>query len=66
MNNLIVSANRTKNPSFEPQEKKIGFSETDILRKAYELIFENSDLFFSELTNAFTVEKERKESNQLI
>jgi hypothetical protein len=63
MNNLIVSASRTKNSSFEPQEKKIGFSETDILRKAYELIFENSDLFFSELTNAFTVE--RKEKNQI-
>ena len=40
-------------------------SELDILRKAYELMLDNSDLFFSKLTDAFTVERERSESNLL-
>jgi len=31
-----------------------GVSELDILRKAYELILENSDLFYAELGKAFT------------
>ena len=41
-------------------------SELDILRKAYELMLENSDFFYSKLTDAFTVERERRESNLLI
>ncbi len=66
MNNSPESESRNESSSFEPEEKKTGFSEMDILRKAYELIFENSDLFFNELTNAFTLERERRESNLLI
>ena len=58
--------NRKENSSFECKENT-GYSEMDILRKAYELILENSDLFFSELSNAFTKERERAgESNLLI
>jgi hypothetical protein len=41
-------------------------SELDILRKAYELILENSDIFFKELANAFTAESERGEFNPMI
>lgn len=43
-----------------------GISELDILRKAYELILENSDLFFKELGNAFSIEREREEFKPLI
>lgn len=66
MGNSQAYENRKENSSFECQENT-GYSEMDILRKAYELILENSDLFFSELTIAFTKERERGgESNLLI
>jgi hypothetical protein len=43
------------------QDSKNSVSELDILRKAYELILENSDLFFKELGNAFLAESETRE-----
>jgi|WetSurMetagenome_2_1015567.scaffolds.fasta_scaffold493485_2 hypothetical protein len=52
--------------SFIPREsnsKKPVFYETEILRKAYELILENSDLFFEELTKAFATQEENRESD---
>ena len=48
------------------QDSKTSVSELDILRKAYELILENSDLFFKELGNAFTAESEPREFNPMI
>jgi len=48
------------------QESKTNVSELDILRKAYELILENSDLFFKELGNAFMAESEPREFNPMI
>ncbi len=47
----------------ESRDKKLESSELDILRKAYELLLENSDYFFIKLTEAFTIESERRESN---
>jgi hypothetical protein len=58
MNNSVESESRNEDSSFEPEEKKTGFSEMDIIRKAYELILENSDFFFSELIKAFTLERD--------
>ena len=66
MENLIVSEKRNENTSFIYQNEKLGFSEMDVLRKAYELILENSDHFFSELTSAFTIERDNRESKLLI
>ena len=40
--------------------------ELDILRKAYELILENSALFFNELNKAFSEEREKGEFNPMI
>ena len=57
--------NWNERSSFKGKESTL-YSEMDILRKAYELILENSDLFFSELANAFTRQRERGESNLLI
>ena len=65
MGNSKAYENRKENSSFECKENT-GYSEMDILRKAYELILENSDLFFNELANAFTIEREKGESNLLI
>ena len=48
------------------QDSKTCISELDILRKAYELILENSDLFFKELGNAFMAESEPREFNPTI
>jgi hypothetical protein len=48
------------------QDYKTSISELDILRKAYELILENSDLFFKELGNAFMDESEPREFNPMI
>ena len=48
------------------QDSKTSISELDILRKAYELILENSDLFFKELGNAFTAESETRKFNPMI
>ncbi len=66
MENSIVSGKRNENTSFIYQNEKLGFSEVDILRKAYELILENSDLFFRELTAAFTIERDNRETKLLI
>ncbi len=66
MDNSLVPENRNEIHSFDFMGKNQGFLEMEILRKAYELILENSDLFFTELTNAFTQERERKDSNLLI
>jgi len=38
-----------------------GISELDILRKAYELILENSDLFYTELGKIFTAGRDANE-----
>jgi hypothetical protein len=48
------------------QESKSNVSELDILRKAYELILENSDVFFKELGNAFMSQGEPREFNPMI
>ena len=61
MYNSLESKNRNEGPVFELNGENAEFSELNILRKAYELIFENSDLFFSELANAFAIERERRE-----
>jgi hypothetical protein len=42
------------------------YSEVDILRKAYELILENSDVFFMELEKSFKIEREKGEPNPMI
>jgi hypothetical protein len=42
------------------------YSQVDILRKAYELILENSDMFYIELEKSFKAERERRESNLMI
>jgi hypothetical protein len=39
------------------------YSEVDILRKAYELILENSDMFFIELEKSFKIERDKREFN---
>lgn len=39
------------------------YSEIDILRKAYELILDNSDMFFNELEKSFRIEREKGEFN---
>lgn len=48
------------------QDPKMLTSEMDILRKAYELVLENSDLFFKELAKAFSNEWDNGEINALI
>ena len=47
-------------------DPKMAISELDILRKAYELILENSDMFFKELGKSFSNENEKGEFNPLI
>ena len=42
------------------------YSEVDVLRKAYELILDNSDIFFSELEKSFRVEREKGGFNPMI
>jgi len=42
------------------------YTDLNILRKAYELILENSDLFFTELEKSFRIERESREFNPLI
>jgi hypothetical protein len=39
------------------QDSKMPISDMDILRNAYELILENSDLFFKELAKSFSNER---------
>jgi hypothetical protein len=46
--------------------RKNEYSQIDILRKAYELILENSDMFYVELEKSFKAERERRESNLMI
>jgi hypothetical protein len=50
--------------NFSDEQK--GISELEILRKAYELILDNSDLFFKELGNALNIERNREEFRPLI
>jgi hypothetical protein len=66
MYNTPESESRDKGSLFEFNEENTVVPELNILRKAYELILENSDLFFNELANAFTLQSERRESNLLI
>jgi hypothetical protein len=66
MYNSLESESRNEGSTFEFNGVNTEYSELDILRKAYELILENSDLFFCELANAFTIERERRESNLLL
>jgi len=42
------------------------YKEVDILRKAYELILENSDMFYKELAKSFKIEREKGEFNPMI
>jgi hypothetical protein len=42
------------------------YLEVDILRKAYELILENSDVFFKELSKSFKAQREKGEFNPMI
>jgi hypothetical protein len=48
------------------QDTNMPVSELDILRKAYEMILENSDLFFKELGKSFSDEREKGEFKPLI
>ena len=41
-------------------------TEVDILRRAYELILENSDMFYKELAKSFKTEREKGEFNPMI
>jgi hypothetical protein len=67
MKDPIIKSNSLEDDLMQnPAKTNTGISELDILRKAYELILENSDLFFKELGNAFNVEKERNEFRPLI
>jgi len=52
--------------NIDPLHSLNSVSELDILRKAYELILENSDLFFKELGTAFTEQREKGEFKPLI
>jgi len=52
--------------NLDPLHSLNSVSELDILRKAYELILENSDLFFKELGTAFTEQSEKGEFKPLI
>jgi hypothetical protein len=61
MDDLMKSDSRKENQAHF-QAKKPGTTEVDILRKAYELILENSDLFFRELTDAFINHSNRREN----
>jgi hypothetical protein len=63
--NVKTGCNGT-NPLESSHDSKNSVSELDILRKAYELILENSDCFFKELGNAFTAESETREFNPMI
>ena len=47
------------------QDPEMSVSGLDILRKAYEMILENSDLFFKELEKSFRNESENGEFNPL-
>lgn len=54
----IVEANKTSDLSYDAlslcnHELEKGLKEFDILRKAYELIFENSQFFYEQLAIAF-------------
>jgi hypothetical protein len=65
-NSTLKTQCQDKSLKSDSQEKGLGVSELDILRKAYELLLENSNVFFSELENSFRIERERRESNLLI
>ena len=49
-----------------PMDLSKEYADVNILRKAYELILENSDMFFMELEKSFNVERENRESNLII
>lgn len=49
-----------------PMDLSKEYAEVNILRRAYELILENSDTFFTELEKSFMVERENRETNLLI
>lgn len=49
----------------ESQVKRLETSEVDILIKAYELILDNSDLFYMELADAFINQRDKR-NNMLI
>ena len=42
------------------------YSQVDILRKAYELILENSDVFYIELEKSFKAEREKRDASLMI
>jgi hypothetical protein len=54
------------NLNFSSADLRGEISDLEILRKAYELVLENSDFFFSELGKAFTNENNRHEFKPLI
>lgn len=60
-----TSKNNSMESGFKPdsQARKMEASDLDILTKAYELILENSDMFFKELGNAFILEREAGDFN---
>lgn len=60
-----VSASRPSIHSV-PMDLSKEYAEVNILRRAYELILENSDSFFMELEKSFMVERENRETNLLI
>jgi hypothetical protein len=65
-NSNVESKCKENNTTFNSLDSLSGISELDILRKAYELILENSDLFFKELGNAFIAGQESEKFNPTI
>lgn len=61
MDNLIFKSDCKDGDLNNPH--RLEASELDILRKAYELILENSEMFYNELGRAFIIESERRESS---
>lgn len=49
-----------------PMDLSKEYADVNILRKAYELILENSDMFFMELEKSFNLERENRGSNFVI
>lgn len=64
MDNLIFKSDcKDGDLNKKSHPNRLEASELDILRKAYELILENSEMFYNELGRAFIIESERRESS---
>jgi hypothetical protein len=62
----LITNDRAEGIPLVSDDIKKEYVEVDILRKAYELILDNSNLFFTELEKSFRVEREKGEFNPMI